>query len=52
MKPHKAVYFGAIEGTEAIFRLKIKNFPTLVVNDIFGGDLYEEAENKYKIFPE
>lgn len=36
-------------GTEAVFRLKIKNFPAIVVNDIFGRDLYEEAEIKYRI---
>lgn len=36
-------------GTEAVFRMKIKNFPAIVVNDIFGGDLYEEGESKYKI---
>jgi tartrate dehydratase beta subunit/fumarate hydratase class I family protein len=25
-----------------------KDFPVIVVNDITGGDLYEEAERKYK----
>jgi len=35
-------------GAEAVFRLKLKDFPAIVVNDITGGDLYEEAERKYK----
>lgn len=38
-------------GSEAIFRLKLKNFPAIVANDIHGGDLYDEAEKKYKINP-
>lgn len=69
---HKAIYFGAIEGTaallckcieeaeviayedlgaEAVFRLKIKNFPATVVNDIFGGDLYDDAQKHYRKTP-
>ncbi|QVL56680.1 MAG: Fe-S-containing hydro-lyase [Simkaniaceae bacterium] len=72
IQKHKAVYFGAIEGTaallckcieeaeviayedlasEAVFRLKLKNFPAIVVNDIHGDDLYDDDENKYKISP-
>jgi fumarate hydratase subunit beta len=27
-------------GTEAIYRLKVKNFPVIVVNDIYGQDAY------------
>jgi len=38
-------------GAEAVFRLKIKNFPATVVNDIFGGDLYDEAQRKYRLDP-
>lgn len=29
-------------GPEAIRRLRVENFPAIVVNDIYGGDLYEE----------
>jgi len=28
-------------GPEAIFRFTVKNFPIIVINDIYGGDLYE-----------
>lgn len=28
-------------GPEAIYRLKVEDFPVIVINDIFGGDLYE-----------
>lgn len=31
-------------GPEAIYRLEIEDFPVVVVNDIYGNDLYEEAE--------
>ena len=35
-------------GTEAIRRMRVKDFPTIVVNDIYGNDLYEEGKAKYK----
>lgn len=31
-------------GPEAVYRLEIEEFPVVVVNDIYGNDLYEEAE--------
>lgn len=34
--------------TEAIRLLKVTNFPVVVVNDIYGQDLYEIGKNKYK----
>jgi fumarate hydratase subunit beta len=33
-------------GPEAIYRLKILDFPAIVINDIFGGDLYEDQLSK------
>ena len=36
-------------GTEAIRRLEVENFPATVINDIYGGDLYEEGKTKYRI---
>ncbi|MDD4877180.1 MAG: Fe-S-containing hydro-lyase, partial [Dehalococcoidales bacterium] len=36
-------------GAEAIRRLEVKNFPVTVVNDVYGGDLYQEGKAKYKI---
>jgi fumarate hydratase subunit beta len=36
-------------GAEAIRRLEVENFPATVINDIYGGDLYEQGKNKYQI---
>lgn len=35
-------------GPEAIRRLEVLDFPAIVINDIYGGDLYEEGKAKYK----
>jgi len=35
-------------GTEAIRRMVVEDFPAVVVNDIYGKDLYEEGKIKYK----
>ena len=35
-------------GTEAVMRLEVENFPAVVVNDIYGGDLYRTGVDKYK----
>ena len=36
-------------GPEAILRLEVANFPATVINDIYGGDLYEEGKAKYRL---
>ena len=36
-------------GAEAIRRLEVDNFPATVINDIHGGDLYEQGKTKYQI---
>ncbi|MBC8275316.1 MAG: Fe-S-containing hydro-lyase [Chloroflexi bacterium] len=36
-------------GAEAIRRLEVDNFPATVINDIHGGDLYEQGKAKYQI---
>jgi fumarate hydratase subunit beta len=36
-------------GPEAVLRLEVTDFPATVVNDIYGGDLYEEGKAKYRI---
>ena len=38
-------------GPEAILRLEVKDFPAVVINDMHGGDLYQEGKAKYKIQP-
>ena len=35
-------------GPEAIRKLEVKDFPALVINDIRGGDLYQEGREKYR----
>lgn len=35
-------------GPEAIRKLYVEAFPAIVVNDIYGGDLYEEGKKRYK----
>jgi fumarate hydratase subunit beta len=35
-------------GAEAIRRLVVEDFPVIVVNDIYGNDLYEEGKKKYR----
>jgi fumarate hydratase subunit beta len=36
-------------GPEAIRRVKVKEFPCIVINDMYGGDLYQEGKKQYKI---
>ena len=36
-------------GAEAVRRLEVENFPAIVVNDIYGGDLYEQGKAMYRI---
>jgi len=35
-------------GPEAIRRVKVKDFPCIVINDMYGSDLYEEGKKQYK----
>ncbi|HJX69471.1 MAG TPA: Fe-S-containing hydro-lyase [Dehalococcoidia bacterium] len=35
-------------GAEAIRRLEVEDFPAIVINDIYGGDLYEEGKARYQ----
>jgi len=35
-------------GAEAIRRLEVEDFPVTVVNDIYGGDLYQEGKARYR----
>lgn len=38
-------------GAEAIRRLEVEDFPATVINDIYGGDLYEEGKARYRTEP-
>jgi fumarate hydratase subunit beta len=33
---------------EAIRRLVVEDFPVVIVNDLYGGDLYEEGRKKWR----
>jgi fumarate hydratase subunit beta len=35
-------------GPEAIRRVKVADFPCIVINDMYGGDLYQEGKKKYQ----
>lgn len=35
-------------GAEAVLRMEVEDFPAIVINDIHGGDLYEEGKAKYR----
>jgi len=35
-------------GAEAVRRLEVENFPATVINDIHGGDLYQEGKAQYQ----
>lgn len=35
-------------GPEAVRRLKVKDMPLIVVNDVTGGDLYEQGRQAYQ----
>ncbi len=36
-------------GAEAIRRLEVEDFPATVINDIYGGDLYQEGKARYQV---
>jgi len=36
-------------GAEALRRLEVEDFPVTVVNDVHGGDLYEEGKARYQL---
>ena len=35
-------------GTEAIRKLVFKDFPVIVANDIYGGDIFQQGQEKYR----
>jgi fumarate hydratase subunit beta len=35
-------------GPEAVLKIEVKDFPVIVVNDIYGSDLYTEGKNDYQ----
>ncbi|MFC2044714.1 Fe-S-containing hydro-lyase [Chloroflexota bacterium] len=35
-------------GVEAVLRVKVENFPVIIINDIYGSDLYQEGKARYQ----
>jgi fumarate hydratase subunit beta len=35
-------------GAEAVYRLEVEDFPAVVINDIYGGDLYDRGKAAYR----
>ncbi|MCS7125762.1 MAG: Fe-S-containing hydro-lyase [Aigarchaeota archaeon] len=35
-------------GPEAVMELQVEDFPVIVANDIYGGDIFEEGVKKYR----
>jgi fumarate hydratase subunit beta len=35
-------------GAEALRQLRVEDFPAIVINDVYGGDAYEEGRTKYQ----
>lgn len=47
IKKSEVVAYGEL-GAEAVLRIEVADFPAIVVNDIHGGDLYEEGKARYR----
>lgn len=47
IKKSEVVAYGEL-GAEALLRIEVEDFPAVVINDIYGGDLYEEGRAKYQ----
>jgi fumarate hydratase subunit beta len=47
IKKSEVIAYGEL-GAEAVLRMEVEDFPAIVINDIYGGDLYEEGKAKYK----
>lgn len=48
VKSAKVVAYAEL-GPEAIYELEVQDFPAIVVNDAYGGDLYDEGAKIYAI---
>ena len=36
-------------GPEALRRIEVRDFPVTVINDIYGGDIYEEGRARFRV---
>jgi hypothetical protein len=35
-------------GTEAIRKMQVEDVPAIVINDIYGNDLYQQGKKRYR----
>ncbi len=47
IKRSEAIAYAEL-GAEALLKIEVEDFPAIVINDIYGGDLYEEGKARYK----
>jgi fumarate hydratase subunit beta len=48
IKKSEVISYEKLE-VEAVRRLEVENFPVIVINDINGGDLYQDGKARYRI---
>jgi fumarate hydratase subunit beta len=48
IKKSEVIAYNELE-VEAVRRLEVDNFPVIVINDIYGGDLYRDGKARYRI---
>jgi fumarate hydratase subunit beta len=46
IKQAQVMAYGEL-GAEALQKLEVEDFPVIVVNDVYGGDAYEDGKKKY-----
>lgn len=46
IKQAQVIAYGEL-GAEALQKLEVEDFPVIVVNDIYGGDAYEDGKKQY-----
>ncbi len=47
IKKAEVIAYGDL-GAEAMLRLQVQDFPAIVVNDMYGGDAYEDGKKQYQ----
>ena len=48
IKKAEVIAYGDL-GAEAIMKLEVEGFPATVINDIYGGDLYQAGKAEYRV---
>jgi len=48
IRKSEVIAYGEL-GAEAVLRLEVRDFPATVINDIYGGDLYQDGKARYRL---